>query len=236
MQKINSPKVEPIRPAQTNLQLYLQMIDEGYSKQEVGLVNEAYLFTMNKVHLLYRGSGKPFICHLVGTASLMVLCKQPLDVILSALMHALYQNRVSFEKTKDIKKRREIISQKFGKECDRLIYEYTEFEMTGIKDIDPEHIKVDKQVLLMRIADELEDIVDFGLCLHGLEGETVEKGGEYLSRKSRKEKEGKILMALSQKLNANKITDGLKYWLDFSKYELYPSNLKTGFYSSISIE
>lgn len=225
----------PYRPAQTNLQLYLQMLDKGYNKEDVNLVNRAYLFTINKVHLMYRGSGKPFICHLVGAASLMVLCKQSIDVVLAALMHALYQNRVSFEGTKDIRKRREIISQKFGKVCDRLISEYTEFEMTGIKDIDPNHITVDKQVLLMRIADELEDLVDFGLCLHGLEGEPKEKGGSYLSRRTRKEKEGKILIKLANQLNAESLAEGLEYWLDFSKYDDYPENLKTGFYSSISI-
>jgi hypothetical protein len=227
--------ISPKKPAQTNLQLYLQMLDSDYLEDEVNLVNRAYLFAIDKVHLMYRGSGKPFICHLVGTASLMVICRQPVQVVIAALLHALYQNRVSFGNIKDITKRRQIITDIFGAECDRLIFEYTEFEMTGIKDIDPNHITVDKQVLLMRIADELEDLVDFGLCLHGLEGEPKEKGGSYLSRRTRKEKEGKILIKLASQLKAESLAEGLRYWLDFSKYENYPENLKTGFYSSISI-
>ena len=227
--------IQATRPAQTNLQLYMQMIEKGYSEAEVGAVNTAYLFSINKVHLMYRGSGKPFICHLVGTASLMVNNKQPIEVVLAALMHALYQNRVPFEGYKDIQKRREIIKSKFGTECDRLIYEYTEFEMTGIKDINPHSTEVDNQVLLMRIADELEDLVDFSLCLHGLQGETEEKGGSYLSRRARKEKEGKILMQLCIQHDAPQMYDSLAYWLDFKKYDAYPDSLKTGFYSSIRI-
>jgi hypothetical protein len=108
--------------------------------------------------------------------------------------------------------------------------------MTGIKDIDPDNISEDKKVLLMRIADELEDIVDFGLCLHGLPGETSERGGSYRSRRARKEKEGDILKNLSDKLNAHLLYEGLTYWLDFKKYDNYPEELKTGFYSSITIK
>jgi hypothetical protein len=211
------------------------MLNSGYTDEQVEQVNKAYLFCINKVHLMYRGSGKPFINHLVGTASLMVVCKQPVEVVLAALMHALYQNRVPFEGLQDIEKRRAIIKEQFGEECDRLIHEYTEFEMTGIGDINLEHHNEDKQVLLMRIADELEDIVDFGLCLHGLKGETAERGGSYLSRRARKEKEGEILKKLCLKLNASKLLDALEYWLDFRKYKAYPAGLKTGFYSSIII-
>lgn len=232
----NKKNIQPQRPAQTNLQLYMQLLESGYSKEEVALVNKAYLFTINKVHLMYRGSGKPFICHLVGTASLMTACKEPTEVILSALMHALYQFRVPFDGVESIDERREIIKEKFGSECDRLIHEYTQFEMTSIKDINPEDNNADKKVLLMRIADELEDIVDFGLCLHGLPGETAEKGGSYRSRRARKEKEGDILKNLSKKLDAPLLYEGLTYWLDFDKYKNYPEELKTGFYSSITIE
>lgn len=229
-------KLSATRPAQTNLQLYLQMREEGYTEQDIVLVNEAYLFSINKVHLMYRGSGKPFICHLVGTASLMVICKQPIAVVLAALMHALYQNRVPFEGCKDIEQRRSIIRDKFGIECDRLIHEYTEFEMTGIHEIKPDDIKADYQVLVMRIADELEDLVDYGLCLHGLEGDTAERGGSYLSRRARKEKEGEILKQLSLKLDAKPIHDALVYWLDMKHYADYPKGIKTGFYSSVTLE
>jgi len=232
----NKQIIQSFRPAQTNLQLYMQMQEENYAQSEVVKINEAYLFTINKVHLMYRGSGKPFICHLVGTASLMVACKQPIEVVLSALMHALYQFRVPFDDIASIDERRNIIKDKFGAECDRLIHEYTQFEMTGIKDIDPDESIEDDKVLLMRIADELEDIVDFGLCLHGLPGETSERGGSYRSRRRRKEKEGDILKSLSKRLNADLLYEGLTYWLDFEKYKDYPEDLKTGFYSSITID
>ena len=39
----------------------------------------------------YRGNGKPFIAHLVGTASLLVSRRAPLSQVLAALLHATYQ-------------------------------------------------------------------------------------------------------------------------------------------------
>ncbi|EIM77267.1 hypothetical protein A3SI_06759 [Nitritalea halalkaliphila LW7] len=223
------------QPAQTNLQLYMQMLREGYSEADVQQINEAYFFTLKKVNGMYRGSGKPFICHLVGTASLMVRCRRPLDVVLAALMHALYQDRVPFEGCASISERRTQLASLFSAECDRLVHLYTHFEMTRITEIDPADTSLDEDVLLLRLADELEDLVDFSLCLHGKLGDTEKVGGSFLSRKARKQQELAVLKRIAKQLGVDELYDALDYWMDFSKYETYPAPVKSGYYSSFEL-
>jgi (p)ppGpp synthase/HD superfamily hydrolase len=57
--------------AQMNLELYAQAISGGYSSDQCRALADAYVFALRKVSLA-RGSGKPFIAHLVGTASLVM--------------------------------------------------------------------------------------------------------------------------------------------------------------------
>lgn len=59
-----------IHPAQTNLELYAQAISRCYSSDQCRVLADAYVFALRQVFSLTRGSGKPFIAHLVGTALL----------------------------------------------------------------------------------------------------------------------------------------------------------------------
>lgn len=61
-----------VQPAQTNLELYAQAVDRGYSASQRRSLADAYQFALSCVFPLARGSGKPFIAHLIGTASLVL--------------------------------------------------------------------------------------------------------------------------------------------------------------------
>ena len=56
--------------AQTNLQLYTQLSDIEYSQEARGQVLRAYELALQLFSGHYRANGKPFIAHLVGTASI----------------------------------------------------------------------------------------------------------------------------------------------------------------------
>ena len=60
------------RFAQTNIQLLNQMYDLGYDEQEIAAVGKSYELAMILFTGRFRGSGKTFIAHLVGTASILV--------------------------------------------------------------------------------------------------------------------------------------------------------------------
>ena len=63
--------------AQTNLQLLSQMQDAGYAAAEVDRVRAAYAAVLPLFAAHFRGSGKPFLAHLVGTASILATRSAP---------------------------------------------------------------------------------------------------------------------------------------------------------------
>jgi (p)ppGpp synthase/HD superfamily hydrolase len=59
--------------AQTNVQLFTQLRSEGYPETERELARDAYEFSIRLFTGLYLPSGKAFIDHLVGTASILAV-------------------------------------------------------------------------------------------------------------------------------------------------------------------
>ncbi len=76
--------------AQTNIQLYNQLRDKGYSKQEINAVYQAYELAIQLLGCLFRTSGKTFIAHLVGTASILGSIHVPANIVVAGLLHAAY--------------------------------------------------------------------------------------------------------------------------------------------------
>ena len=62
--------------AQSNLQLFNQLIANGYSESELVCVVNAYKLIMNLFTGIFRSSGKTFLAHLIGTASVLVNLQQ----------------------------------------------------------------------------------------------------------------------------------------------------------------
>jgi len=79
-----------VRVAQTNLQLYEELAERAYSPREIAVVREAYALAMVLFASLYRATGKPFVAHAVGTASVLVAADAPLDLVAAALLHSAY--------------------------------------------------------------------------------------------------------------------------------------------------
>jgi acyl carrier protein len=222
-------------PAQTNLDLYQQMFDNNYSGDEICLVNSAYLFTLGKVFSLVRGSGKPFICHLIGTASLLIEAKAPVDIVLAGLMHANYQNRVPFDNYLAIPKRREIVESMFGSKIDSIIFDYTTLQDLAISEIKLDDSEIGKAKLLIYMADNLEDLVGNSLFMHGgLRFEENQKGG-YLSRKEKYLNTKEYRVKLLDFLGIIHWNDAYDFWLKDEINLHFPSKLKTGFLSSVNI-
>ncbi|MCR9103706.1 MAG: HD domain-containing protein [Gammaproteobacteria bacterium] len=76
--------------AQTNLQLLSQMQDAGYAAAEVDRVRAAYAAVLPLFAAHFRGSGKPFLAHLVGTASILATRPAPVSEVIAGLLHAVH--------------------------------------------------------------------------------------------------------------------------------------------------
>ena len=71
--------------AQTNVQLFNQLQSEGYSARDRELVRLAYEFAMGLFTGLFLPSGKTFIDHLVGTASILTSLHVPVEVVAASV-------------------------------------------------------------------------------------------------------------------------------------------------------
>jgi hypothetical protein len=76
--------------SQTNVQLYEQLVAAGFQLEELQTVKKAYGLAQKLFSAKFRGSGRPFLAHLVGTASILVRYGASLDVIVAGLLHSAY--------------------------------------------------------------------------------------------------------------------------------------------------
>jgi (p)ppGpp synthase/HD superfamily hydrolase len=155
--------------AQTNLQLYNQMLAMGYSELELLEINRAYQLVINLFSDLFRPNGKLFIAHLIGTASVLVKQQAPITVVSAGLLHAAYANGFFPDPRPGITEaKRQRVRQVVGADVEELVARYTSLRWTQ------EHIQIldncfdslnvqDKQIILIRIANELEDHLDRGM-------------------------------------------------------------------------
>jgi hypothetical protein len=195
---------------------------------------DAYQFALQSVYPLARGSGKPFIAHLVGTASLVLASDCPDTWVTGALLHALYQRRVPFVGGLDPDERRAVIFERFGPTVDDLVFRYTEFESEDLQRCSPEVVEMGRGVVTLRLADELEDICDNALALHGGLDDPARRGS-YRWRRDAKTAEAPALLQLARDLGLEGIGRGLIHWLDFRSTPTQLADMRTGWFSSVNL-
>lgn len=220
--------------AQTNLQLYIQMMEAGYDEPALDLANRAYLFAARHTSGVLRGSGKPFACHLVGTAGILVEAGQGKEVIAAALLHAMYQDRVPFPDNAPHEKRREYIRQHFGEQVEKLVQAYHEFEVVRLDQFSDQQLQEKQTVVMMRLADELEDLLDHGVAMHGQPGDDETAGGSAASRRAQKARLAPDFLRAARAVKASTIEKHLEHWLAQTANPQWPESLRTGEYSSFN--
>ena len=113
--------------AQTNIRLYRQLDERGYAPDDVGAVGRAYELALRLFTCVYRGSGKPFLAHAVGTASILASLRARMPVIAAGLLHAAYTHGEFGNGWRGVSppKRREV-RRAVGEEVESLVARYTE--------------------------------------------------------------------------------------------------------------
>ena len=168
--------------AQTNLQLYRQMESQGYTADDLVSLRKAHDLAMRLTAAAFRGSGKPLLAHLVGTASILVSQRQPVDIVAAGLLHAAYalgdfgDGRYGITAAK-----RERVRRAVGERVEDLVNRYTTFDWNKrtipmIRDRVGGLSAFEREVLVIRLANELEDHLDYGVLYCG----NGEKRREYI--------------------------------------------------------
>ncbi|HKZ05210.1 MAG TPA: HD domain-containing protein [Methylomirabilota bacterium] len=157
------------RYAQTNLQLYRQLAAEGYGDAETAAVVRAYEVGLRLFPGTFRGSGKPFLAHLVGTASVLASLRARAPLLAAGLLHAAYSHGEFGNGWRGMSEpKRRVIREAVGDEVEDLIARYTRlpWRRATIPDIlarvDALTL-IERDVLILRLANELEDHLDLGI-------------------------------------------------------------------------
>src|SRR5262249_37248363 len=81
-----------LQPAQTNLDLYRQLHGLGHREQDLLRIRDCYRLALSLFPDRFRANGKPFIAHLVGTASILAAAGARPEIVAAGLLHAVYDN------------------------------------------------------------------------------------------------------------------------------------------------
>lgn len=153
--------------AQTNLGLLQQVRALGYGADDVDRVRRAYALAMQLFTAHFRPSGNTFLAHLVHTASLLAAAGASPVVAVAGLLHSAYTHGEFGDGRRGATaaKRTEVRAA-VGSEAEALIQRYTETPWPQLicsaaaclATLPPQ----ERSVLLMRLANELEDHLDHG--------------------------------------------------------------------------
>jgi (p)ppGpp synthase/HD superfamily hydrolase len=174
--------------AQTNIQLLNQLCDDGYSTAEILPIVTSYETAMRLFTGLFRASGKTFIAHLVGTASILGRLRASSSVVAAGLLHAAYSSGDFADGRKGItNSRRDWLRSRVGTEIEEYVSRYAALKWT--QDTAPviwreiENLQfIDRDVLLIRLANELEEFMDFGILYSGEERRRQSTDGNAVER------------------------------------------------------
>lgn len=153
--------------AQTNLQLLTQIREAGYTIADLQEVSAAYWLAAEAFSGKVRGSGKPFLCHLVGTAAATVLERPPVHVICAALCHGIFENGDFGEFTPAV--RTGLVSERLGSDAVALLGRYSAMQkhratrLAMLLDKAVDEVPQDERwSALIWVANEADDEIDGG--------------------------------------------------------------------------
>ena len=157
--------------AQTNLQLYLQIKESNLPDSLVRQIQQDYHLAVKLFGDIIRSTGKPFLCHAVGTASMAMINGATATQIRAALLHAAYSHgKFPRGKTGATANNRDWLRSFTDNEVESLVYEYRNFPFNQqsvdrfVSD-ERQPSPLERSLLLIRISNEVDDSAHYGALL-----------------------------------------------------------------------
>ena len=156
--------------AQTNLQLFNQLRAAGWAEADLSRARDSYELAMQLFTGQFRSNGKPFLSHLVGTASALVAAGRPPAVVLGGLLHAVYaQGEWGDGRSRVAEERRPRVREVAGADVEDLVYRYTllawnERTIPELRARADQLSGPEAEVVTMRLANLLDDYLDLGMA------------------------------------------------------------------------
>jgi len=158
--------------ARTNIQLFNQLRQEGYSNTDLRSVRDAYELAMVLFTGRFQPSGRPFVTHVVGTASILASLRLPAPVVAAGLLHNVYENGDFGDGHRGISRaKRKMLKSVLGEEAEAYVARFPVLPwypqaIRQMRD-NPEKLSPrDRNVVLIRLADHLEHLLDLDLLYY----------------------------------------------------------------------
>jgi (p)ppGpp synthase/HD superfamily hydrolase len=214
---------------QTNLQLYNQLLQEGYSENDLIEIEKAYRLAMSIFAGQYRPNGKTFISHLVGTASVLATIRAPVSIVSAGLLHAAYlYGRFGDPRAGVTKIKRTRVQRAVGPNVEELVRKYSmmRWDADEIRRLNEYKTPLSadvQQVILIRLANEIDEYLDLGM-LYCSKDKTIELGISF-----------DAVRELANKIGDGSLTDLLKDVLTETRSAHVPEVLRRAEVSSFVI-
>ena len=156
--------------AQTNIALYRQMHDLGYAEDDLALARRSYALATSLFTSQFRATEKPFLCHLVGTASIMAQLKASSVLVSVGLLHAAYEaGNFGSRSGGATNRNRALVRGEVGVAVEQGIFRYsrTPWDADSIARLSTRLAVLtneERDTLMLRLANELEDHLDLAMC------------------------------------------------------------------------
>jgi (p)ppGpp synthase/HD superfamily hydrolase len=177
--------------AQTNIQLYSQLIRSKCTPDGMRFIRRAYELAVRLFAGMYRPSGKSFLDHVIGTASTLHKIKAKPALTAAGLLHSAYIHRdFGLAGRISVSMNSQRLTETADAEVEDYVRMYTEYNRL-MRHSDELEQRIDdmsmaeREVILMHVANTLEDHLDGGtLYCHNAakHRDKLAARGELLSR------------------------------------------------------
>lgn len=149
--------------AQTAGALYRQLHAAGYGPNQLRAVQKCFAFSNRTFSGVHHASGKPLICHLVGTASAVMAMDTRVEMVCAGLTHALFEPDV-FQGERNPA----LLEAEFGPSVFRLIAAFGQFRwddqaIAAFAAQSASANETFRSMLILRLANEMDDIANMGM-------------------------------------------------------------------------
>jgi (p)ppGpp synthase/HD superfamily hydrolase len=157
--------------AQTYPQFALQLMSTGFSSEQLALLRTAFdtgrfLFASRD-----RPTGKSFVDHLIGTASITLIGGGEANSVAAALVHAAYDQGIFPDRTGGpTSQHRAWLAAQLGPQVEHIVYGYHTLGWSAttarlLAEQAGQWTKDEQRVMLIRVANEVDDASFGGLTL-----------------------------------------------------------------------
>lgn len=152
--------------------LIRQCLEKGHARQDVVKLKTAFEIAAELHGSSFRGSKKPFMEHLVRTASILLIHGAPFDLVKASLLHAVYMgNTSSKHHLTCTDQNRTLLKHLVGSKVEAIVHEYLLLSTASPQDHRTDLAEVDEtpivkaQAIIVKIANDIEDLLDHAALL-----------------------------------------------------------------------